>query len=408
MKVISTAETEDGVLFTGEAVLEHGGVRYYEEGTKLTLSGSDRYFVRDKEGNNLTAQVLSGSTLTMPDKDIIISKADNFTVTFAVENGEWDGGGSSAVEKVLTGPAGTLKIAEGDIPAAGNKPAEDYKAGKWNPEPKAGDAVTGNVTYTYTYAKEDIVYTAAAGPEGGYTHTVGSGKDLVITVKRNINDAKTFDQYTGAAMDGKALPEGASAAEKGSLNLTVKSGYLDTLEAGDHTLEISFRDGAHGDRNAHTNPRGGQAHAHGHADSNTDSHADRDAHSGAHGNADTRTDRGAHRRTHGHADSRAHRNTQAGAADRGRQRAPDVAGNDPAGNDRNRSRGKEEEKQLIIEQKMDTGDCLICTQCPLYLFSRMRRRSSAAAYSCFSSVVSGTKGGMATGRSSSSMATKTA
>ena len=100
MKVISTAETEDGVLFTGEAVLEHGGVRYYEEGTKLTLSGSDRYFVRDKEGNNLTEQVLSGSTLTMPDKDIIISKADNFTVTFAVENGEWDGDEAVAVLKL--------------------------------------------------------------------------------------------------------------------------------------------------------------------------------------------------------------------------------------------------------------------------------------------------------------------
>ena len=48
--------------------------------------------------------------------------------------------------------------------------------------------------------------------------------------------------YTGAEMDGKAIPEEQTARAKGSLILTVKKAYMETLAAGNHKLKINFRD----------------------------------------------------------------------------------------------------------------------------------------------------------------------
>ena len=108
-------------------------------------------------------------------------------------------------------------------------------AGDENHEPSPasqGTAITsGSIIYTVTENK-------------GAEHTVGSGEDAVYTVKRNVNDAdETFKNYTGATVDGKAIPAGGSTAESGSLVLTLKSSYLDTLSVGDHKVKISFADG---------------------------------------------------------------------------------------------------------------------------------------------------------------------
>ena len=75
-------------------------------------------------------------------------------------------------------------------------------------------------------------------------HTVGSGKAAVYIVKRNVNDkAETFKKYSGVTVDGKKVPKDGSTAEQGSLKLTLKSSYLDTLSAGEHKVKISFTDG---------------------------------------------------------------------------------------------------------------------------------------------------------------------
>ena len=107
-------------------------------------------------------------------------------------------------------------------------------AGDENHEPSPASPgtgiMTGNITYTVSESQ-------------GTEHTAGSGEDAVYTVKRNVNDADTFKNYSGAAVDGKAVPAGGSTAEAGSLVLTLKSSYLDTLSAGDHKVTISFTDG---------------------------------------------------------------------------------------------------------------------------------------------------------------------
>ena len=65
-----------------------------------------------------------------------------------------------------------------------------------------------------------------------------------ITVKREPDDSKTYDLYTGAQVDGKDLPEGSHTTAKGSLILTLKAAYLDTLTVGDHKVTIAFEDGS--------------------------------------------------------------------------------------------------------------------------------------------------------------------
>lgn len=86
-----------------------------------------------------------------------------------------------------------------------------------------------------------IAYTVTENKNTEYT--VGSGVNIVYTVNRNVNDEETFINYSGVTMDGKAVPEGGSTARAGSLILTLKSSYLDTLSVGDHKVTISFKDG---------------------------------------------------------------------------------------------------------------------------------------------------------------------
>lgn len=86
---------------------------------------------------------------------------------------------------------------------------------------------------------EGVTYTATDGE-----HTISDGKDAAITVKREPDDSKTYDLYTGAQVDGKDLPEGSHTTAKGSLILTLKAAYLDTLTVGDHKMTIAFEDGS--------------------------------------------------------------------------------------------------------------------------------------------------------------------
>ena len=75
-------------------------------------------------------------------------------------------------------------------------------------------------------------------------YTIGSGQNAVITVKRSAGDDRTFSLYTGAAMDGTPIASGNCDTAPGSLILTLKSFYLDSLSVGDHKLTISFQDGS--------------------------------------------------------------------------------------------------------------------------------------------------------------------
>ena len=77
----------------------------------------------------------------------------------------------------------------------------------------------------------------------GVDHTHGDQKDAVIIVERSINDEATFDSFTGLRMDEKTVAGTDYEAKPGSLKLTLKASYLNTLSEGKHTATILFKDG---------------------------------------------------------------------------------------------------------------------------------------------------------------------
>lgn len=187
-------------------------------------------------GEDVTANYnvsYSSGTLTVLHKTSV-------KVTFSVANGEWDNGGSDDIEVVFQGYEGdTFKLAPDQIPAVGTKPAASYKKGDWDKTPDTDTEITGDTNYVYTYT-EDPVYTVTVEGDG---FVPGSGKDMVITVKCSINDSQTFSKFVSAKVDGSDLSDENCEKAPGSLILTIKSAYLDTLSTGSHNIEITFADG---------------------------------------------------------------------------------------------------------------------------------------------------------------------
>ena len=108
-------------------------------------------------------------------------------------------------------------------------------AGDDNHEPSPASEGTDITT-------EDVSYEAVNAE--GTEQTSGAIRELVVQVKRSKDDDQTFDSYTGAAMDGKAIPKEQTATAKGSLILTISKDYMASLAVGSHKLTVSFRDGS--------------------------------------------------------------------------------------------------------------------------------------------------------------------
>lgn len=78
----------------------------------------------------------------------------------------------------------------------------------------------------------------------GQSWTKGSTTALNFTVKRSVNDSLTFGQFKGIEIDGTAVSTDQYTATAGSVNICLKTAYLDTLAAGEHTITVLLSDGA--------------------------------------------------------------------------------------------------------------------------------------------------------------------
>lgn len=85
----------------------------------------------------------------------------------------------------------------------------------------------------------DYSVTSATGTE----RTVGDGTDVLIIVEHGTDDDLTFGNFDDLSIDGKTVSAENDNKENGSLKLTLKAAYLDTLSVGDHKVTISFTDG---------------------------------------------------------------------------------------------------------------------------------------------------------------------
>ena len=108
-------------------------------------------------------------------------------------------------------------------------------AGDANHEPSPASAGTKIRT-------GNIVYTVTEG--GGAEYTQKSGKGVTYKIVRTPGNELAYQKYRSTAVDGKTVSEGNLDTKSGSLILTMKSAYLDTLGEGEHSVKVSFEDGS--------------------------------------------------------------------------------------------------------------------------------------------------------------------
>ena len=117
-------------------------------------------------------------------QEVTIPQLISYDVTFKVVNGSWNDG--TTADKTVTlsrydNEDKALVLQSGDIPAVGDKPNKNYKAGNWDVTPSKETAITGDTTYTYTYDKANTpVYYSVTFVDGQgktlKTQKVESGK----------------------------------------------------------------------------------------------------------------------------------------------------------------------------------------------------------------------------------------
>jgi len=90
-------------------------------------------------------------------------------------------------------------------------------------------------------APEAATYAFTEG--AGQTWTKGSGLPAEFVVKRSVDDGESFGRFTGLEVDGKSLDASSYGAKEGSVIISLKSAYLETLSEGTHTLTAQFDDG---------------------------------------------------------------------------------------------------------------------------------------------------------------------
>ena len=88
-----------------------------------------------------------------------------------------------------------------------------------------------------------ITYTVVSGDTASYTK--GSKAPVTITVQRSENDESCFSHFLLVKADGKELKKDKDyTAVSGSTVVTLNASYLESLNAGNHEIEIVFDDGS--------------------------------------------------------------------------------------------------------------------------------------------------------------------
>ena len=208
--------------YTGKTPEKEGNAQY-----TYTFAGW-----KDKDGKEYKpADTLPAVTGDASYTAFFSSTVNEYTVTFRNEDGT---------------ELQSSKVKYGEEPSyTGNTPEKEenekytYKFSGWTP---ALETVKGDIEYTAEFeAVEKPVYTVTEGGDASWT--LGSGKPLKITVKRDKDDDTCFDHFTDVMLDGKKLDDSAYAVERGSTVITLSAETLETMSKGTHTVTVNFDDG---------------------------------------------------------------------------------------------------------------------------------------------------------------------
>ena len=93
-------------------------------------------------------------------------------------------------------------------------------------------------TKTLSYGED---YSCTKG--SGLSWTKGSSNGADFTFKNTENDEETFDKFVCIKIDGTVVKQENYTATKGSVNISLKPSYLESLSAREHTLRVYFTDG---------------------------------------------------------------------------------------------------------------------------------------------------------------------
>ncbi len=151
-----------------------------------------------------------------------------YTVTFKVVNGKWNGSDGGTEDKVVVkkGYEGTTFTLETkDIPAVGENPDNNYRAGSWDIKPVAGSEVNADATYTYTYAEKfDQMHTVTFKVENGaWNDGTTDDKVLILTGKETDTLSIAISQIPEV---GEKPDEGFKKSEKGGWFIEDSSGTV--------------------------------------------------------------------------------------------------------------------------------------------------------------------------------------
>lgn len=97
--------------------------------------------------------------------------------------------------------------------------------------------LTINKNTTVEVAYKKIVYNVIDG--ANQTYTISKDKNLSIRIDA---DYSLFDDLV--YVDGKLVDKNNYSSESGSIIITLKQSYVETLNVGEHTLKVALKDGA--------------------------------------------------------------------------------------------------------------------------------------------------------------------
>ena len=158
------------------------------------------------------------------------------TVTFKVVNGSWDDGTTEDKTVTLSGLEGdTLKLAANQIPAVGSKPADTYKTGGWDVTPSTETEITGNTTYTYTYAAKDSISRTVTFKVVNGSWNDGTTEDQTVTLSGLEGDTLKLAENQIPAVGSKPADTykagGWDATPSTEAEITGNTTYTYTYEA---------------------------------------------------------------------------------------------------------------------------------------------------------------------------------
>ena len=79
-----------------------------------------------------------------------------------------------------------------------------------------------------------------------FTWTKGGESGMLVIVKNTVagDDGDTFEKMSRVLVDGRELDSGNYTAIEGSIRLTLKPAYLQSIDTGEHTLKVELADGS--------------------------------------------------------------------------------------------------------------------------------------------------------------------